>query len=75
MNIEELKQEIQLLKSKIETLEKYVADRKVQQISFPIDDASRVAIGMGIQGLTSDTIPTGALIVNTNQGIYKILHA
>lgn len=65
------------MESRIATLEEEAKNRKQQQISYPIDDASRKTIGMGVMTPvdSSITTPAGAVTVDTNVGPLKVLVA
>lgn len=44
MNNEELAREIELLRREVEELKRYVEQRRRQQISLPVDEASKAII-------------------------------
>ncbi len=44
MNNEELTREINRLRQEVEELKRYVRERKQQQISLPLDEASKTII-------------------------------
>lgn len=75
MNQQELLDEITMLKTRLNTLEIYVAARKQQQLSYPVDNSSRISLGIGIFAKDTATVATGSFIVNSNRGPVKILHA
>lgn len=68
-------QRIKELEMQVKMLMEYKEARERQQISYPVDAASRIAMGVGISGRTTDTTPAGSILVNTNQGVVKILVA
>lgn len=73
--MQDIQKQIDQLKQKIVDLEQFVATKKRQQISFPIDDASRVTMGLGIIGnkSTSATTASGYVTVSSNIGPIRIL--
>lgn len=52
----------------------WVKARQSQLIPTPVDDQIRLAIGLGVFGIGTDTTPVGSIYVDTNRGKYKILH-
>lgn len=71
----EEKAQFDQMQQQIAELSEWMKQKKQQQISFPLDDASRITMGIGFIGKDSTTTPTGALIVNSPEGPIKILYA
>ena len=42
--ITELEQKVETFEARIEELENYIAQKKIQQISFPLDEVSKTII-------------------------------
>lgn len=74
MNPEE-KQQFSDMQAQLAALTQFMEEKQRNQISFPVDDASRKNMGLGFIGKSTTTTPTGSLLVNTNEGIVKILYA
>jgi hypothetical protein len=53
----------------------WIEERKAQQISYPVDDASRITMGVGVKGTDSSTTAASSVIVATNIGDLKFLIA
>lgn len=74
-DLQKLKEQVALLTRHMEEVMEYIEARKVQQLSYPVDSESRIALGMGVQGIVTDTTPAGAVLVDTNMGQLKVLIA
>ncbi len=53
----------------------FMQQKKRQQISVPVDDASRKNMGLGFIARGTETTPVGSLLVQTQEGIVKVLYA
>ena len=73
--LRKLVDEVEAMKADLKIARDYIEARKVQQLTYPVDDTSRIALGMGVQGTTTDTTPVGAVLVDTNVGQLKVLIA
>lgn len=66
MNELELQKELTILRSKVAEFEKWKAERELQQISFPLDYASREIVQENFIVATGNVvIPVGLLSANT----------
>lgn len=72
---EELKNRVKQLEARLEGVLRYVEDRKAQQLSYPVDDISKINLGMGVAGVDTATAAARSVIVNTNIGQLKVLVA
>lgn len=70
-------QEIQFneMLRKVDEIYRWMEQKQKNQITFPVDDASRKNMGIGFIGKTTDTTPAGSFLVNSPEGPVKILYA
>jgi hypothetical protein len=71
----EERQQFNDMQARIQELEQFVQSKQRNQITFPVDDASRKNMGLGFIGKDPTTTVAGSLLVNTNEGPMKILYA
>lgn len=60
---------------KVDKVYQWMEAKQKQQITFPVDDASRKVLGVGFMSRGTEVTPAGTVIVNSNEGPLKLLYA